>query len=258
MRDSRRMALFVATLVVLAVVALWWAAEERCARAPSFKETANQVLPGVAFIDVLGEGGDPELKGIGSGFIFKNLGEAYYIATNAHVVGFGEEWIVRFHSSNERFKASLVGVQEDRDLAVLMITSETDLPVLSWGDSDEVDFGDEVFAIGQPHGLAGTLSKGVTSGCRSLSYIYGSEYSGMSIIASDVDLGGGSSGGPLFNLRGEVIGVNTLVLGIGMESVGATISGSIPSNTALLYLETLAVRGVSPGGGSGVGLLGQP
>jgi serine protease Do len=157
---------------------------------------------------------------LGSGFVISADG---YVVTNNHVIEGADEIEVNF-SNGRVLKAELVGRDQDTDLAVLKVKSDTPLPFVSFADSDAAEVGDWVIAIGNPFGFGGSVSAGIISARnRDLN-------SGRSddFIQTDAAINRGNSGGPLFNLGGEVVGVNTAIISPTGGSVG--IGFSVPSN----------------------------
>jgi serine protease Do len=143
------------------------------------------------------------MTSLGSGFVIDPSG---YIVTNNHVISGAEEITVRFHDDTE-LKAKLVGTDEKTDLALLKVESPKPIAALNWGDSDALRIGDWVLAIGNPFGLGGTVTAGTVSARnRVLDQGAYDDY-----IQTDASINRGNSGGPLFNMNGEVIGVNTLI-----------------------------------------------
>jgi serine protease Do len=192
---------------------------------------------------------EPQLSprgGVGSGFI---LSEDGYIITNNHVVDGAEEITVHLTDRRE-FRAEVIGLDEPSDLALLKIDAEG-LPFVKMGDSDLLRVGDWVLAIGSPFGLEFSAAAGIVSAKgRSVPGNNRSNYNYMSFIQTDVAINQGNSGGPLFNLDGEVIGINSQILSSTGGSNG--ISFSIPSNVALNVIEQLKESGVVQRGLLGV------
>jgi serine protease Do len=159
---------------------------------------------------------------LGSGFIIDPAG---YIVTNNHVISDADEITVRLHDDTE-LKATIVGRDEKTDLALLKVEPKEPLPAVSWGDSDELRIGDWVVAIGNPFGLGGTVTAGIVS-ARSRN-INSGPYDDF--IQTDASINKGNSGGPLFNLDGQVVGINTAIYSQSGGSVG--IGFAIPSALA--------------------------
>ena len=162
---------------------------------------------------------------VGSGFIISADG---YVITNNHVVEGADEIQVNLNDRRV-FDAVVIGLDEPSDLALLKIDMQ-DLPFTSFGDSDALRVGEWVLAIGSPFGLEFSAAAGIVS-AKGRSVPGRSTYNYMSFIQTDVAINQGNSGGPLFNLDGEVIGINSQILSSTGGSNG--ISFSIPSNVAI-------------------------
>lgn len=177
------------------------------------------------------------IHGTGSGFLVSPNG---YLVTNFHVVK-GAKKLTVYLNEEKRYNASIVGVDEKTDLALLKLKSDENFSYLSFGDSDKLQVGDIVVAIGNPFNLAHTFTTGVVSakGRNNLdSYIN----SVQDFIQTDVAINPGNSGGPLINLRGEVVGINSMILSPNNSgSIG--IGFSIPSNIAKNIIEQLKKNG---------------
>ena len=177
----------------------------------------------------------------GSGFIISSNGD---ILTNYHVVADAEEILVRL-SDRRQFEAKLVGHDKQSDLALLHIEAEK-LPVVRLGDSDELAVGEWVLAIGSPFGFDHSVTAGIVSAKqRSLS---SEQY--VPFIQTDVAINPGNSGGPLFNLRGEVVGVNSQIFSRSGGYMG--LSFAIPINVALHTVAQLKEHGFVSRGWLGV------
>lgn len=160
---------------------------------------------------------------VGSGVIVKAEGDKAYIVTNAHVVRDAKLVTVTL-SDGRRFKARVIGIDAMSDLAVLQVAA-TGLTIVQFGDSDKLQVGDFVAAIGNPFGLHQTVTSGVVSALhRSDLGIEGYE----NFIQTDASINPGNSGGALINLKGELVGINTALIGPIGGNVG--IGLSIPSN----------------------------
>jgi S1-C subfamily serine protease len=173
-------------------------------------------------------------EGQGSGFIIDKAG---HVLTNYHVVAEARQVEVVLHN-RKSYKATIVGTDRSHDLAVLLIKAP-DLQPMTLGDSTHLQVGQKVYAIGNPFGLAGTLTRGIVSSIRSVQ-----EPDGTAIdeaIQTDAAINPGNSGGPLLNLRGEVIGINTLIASNSGQSAG--IGFAIPINTAKAVLNDLVTLG---------------
>lgn len=181
---------------------------------------------------------------VGSGFLISEDG---YVITNNHVVEGADEIQVNLNDRRV-FDAKVVGLDEPSDLALLKIAAN-DLPYTAFGDSDALRVGDWVLAIGSPFGLEFSAAAGIVS-AKGRSMPGRSTYNYMSFIQTDVAINQGNSGGPLFNLEGEVIGINSQILSSTGGSNG--ISFSIPSNVALNVVAQLRESGAVERGLLGV------
>ena len=169
-----------------------------------------------------GNGRPRQVQSLGSGFIISADG---LIVTNNHVIADADEITINF-SDGSQLKAQVVGRDTKTDLAVLQVEPETPLPFVSFGDSDTLRVGDWVMAIGNPFGLGGTVTVGIVS-ARNRN-INSGPYDDF--IQTDAAINRGNSGGPLFNWRGEVVGINTAIFSPTGGSVG--IGFSVPSKIA--------------------------
>ncbi len=176
--------------------------------------------------------GDRQANSLGSGFIISPDG---YILTNAHVAQDADKIIVRLSDQRER-PAKVVGVDELTDVALLKIEGEN-LPTVKIGDSDALEVGEWVLAIGSPFGLERTATQGIVSAVgRNLpSGTY------VPFIQSDVAVNPGSSGGPLFNLRGEVVGINSQIYSSTGGYMG--LSFAIPIKLAIQVVDQIKATG---------------
>jgi S1-C subfamily serine protease len=173
-------------------------------------------------------------EGQGSGFIIDHDG---HVLTNYHVVADARQVEVTLHN-RKKYRATIVGTDRSHDLAIVQIKAP-DLNPMVLGDSKNLQVGQKVYAIGNPFGLAGTLTSGIVSSIRSVQ-----EPNGINIdeaIQTDAAINPGNSGGPLLNSHGEVIGINTMIA----SSVGqnAGIGFAIPINTAKAVLNDLLTLG---------------
>jgi serine protease Do len=159
---------------------------------------------------------------LGSGFIIDASG---YIVTNHHVIAEADEITVRLHDDT-MLEAKVVGSDEKTDLALLKVETDRPLPATAWGESEKTRIGDWVVAIGNPFGLGGTVTAGIISARQR--DINSGPYDDF--IQTDAAINRGNSGGPMFNLDGRVIGVNTAIFSPSGGSVG--IGFAIPSKLA--------------------------
>ncbi|MDU0343741.1 DegQ family serine endoprotease [Bosea rubneri] len=178
----------------------------------------------------------------GSGFVIDPSG---IVVTNNHVIGDANEITVVF-SDGLRLKAEVVGKDAKVDLAVLRVKHDKPLPFVKFGDSDKIRIGDPVMAIGNPFGLGGSVSSGIVS-ARNRDINQG-PYD--TYIQTDAAINKGNSGGPLFNMAGEVIGINTAILSPTGGSVG--IGFAVPSSLAVNVVDQLREFGETRRGWLGV------
>ncbi|MGH6973343.1 MAG: DegQ family serine endoprotease [Stellaceae bacterium] len=179
---------------------------------------------------------------LGSGFIIDPTG---YVVTNNHVVQDASKVAVILQD-NSRHPAKVIGRDPKTDLALLKIESKEPLPYVTWGDSDAAQVGDWVLAVGNPFGLGGTVSPGVLS-ARGRD-IHAGPYDDF--LQIDASINRGNSGGPDFNLQGQVIGINTAIYSPNGGSVG--IGFAIPSSLAKPIIEQLRTHGKVERGWLGV------
>lgn len=191
-----------------------------------------------------GNGPEPrEANSLGSGFIISADGQ---ILTNAHVVDGADQIVVKLADNSEK-TATVIGLDKASDVAVLKIEAEG-LPVVQMGDSSLLEVGDWVLAIGSPFGLEHTATQGIVSAVgRSLP-----DGNYVPFIQTDVAVNPGNSGGPLFNTRGEVIGINSQIYSRSGGYMG--LSFAIPINTATGVARQLAANGRVERGWLGVGI----
>jgi serine protease Do len=161
-------------------------------------------------------------QSLGSGFIIDSAG---YVVTNNHVIEGADEVSVTLQD-NTTLKADIIGRDESGDIALLKVKSDKPLPTVDFGDSTQSRVGDWVLAIGNPFGLGGTVTAGIVS-ARGRD-IHQGQYDDF--IQTDAAINRGNSGGPLFNMDGQVIGINTAIFSPSGGSIG--IGFSIPSNMA--------------------------
>lgn len=184
--------------------------------------------------------GDENVTSLGSGFVFDKEGR---IITNHHVVQDSKSVDVTFIDGN-RYVASVIGSDPFNDVAVIKITQNISekLRPLILGNSSVVEVGDQVIAIGNPYGLAGSMSLGIVSQKGRLISTEGSAFSIPSVIQTDALINPGNSGGPLLNIQEEVIGMNTA--GVLSDSGGFSGIGlAVPSNTISKIVPVLNTKG---------------
>jgi serine protease Do len=218
--------------------------------------SADESSPSTPFDDLLrrffenrgnpNPGSNPgrEVVALGSGFIIDPSG---YVVTNNHVVGNSEKITVMFQD-NSRHQAKIVGRDEKTDIALLKIDGNDKLPFVTWGDSNDSKVGDWVVAVGNPFSLGGTVTAGIISALgRNIN-----EGPYDDFIQLDAPINRGNSGGPTFNLSGEVIGINTAIYSPTGGSVG--IGFAVPSNTAKSVVAQLKESGHVTRGWLGVAI----
>lgn len=194
--------------------------------------------------DVLGDEMMQEARSLGSGFI---IGKDGIIVTNNHVIE-GAEQIDVFLTDGTRLPAKIVGADDKMDLAVLKVEAGRDLPYVEFGDSDSAVVGDWVMAIGNPFGLGGSVTLGIVS-ARNRD-IEAGPYD--QFIQTDAAINQGNSGGPLFDMDGKVVGINTAIIAQGGASLG--IGFAVPGNLARPVVEQLSMFGETRRGWLGVGI----
>jgi len=173
-------------------------------------------------------------EGQGSGFVIDKEG---HILTNYHVIAEARQVEVTLHN-RKKYKATIVGTDKSHDLAIVQIKAP-DLQPMTLGDSSNLQVGQRVYAIGNPFGLAGTLTLGIVSSIRQVQ-----EPDGLVIdeaIQTDAAINPGNSGGPLLNWHGQVIGINTMIASSVGQSAG--IGFAIPINTAKAVVNDLVTLG---------------
>ena len=203
-----------------------------------------QFPPGSPFEDMFKEFGAPQERkssALGSGFIIDQKG---IVVTNNHVIQDAEDIIVRVNGDKE-YNATVIGADPLSDIAVLQLDTNEKFSTVEFGDSDKARIGDWVIAIGNPFGLGGTVTSGIISARnRSIGLSRYEDY-----IQTDASINSGNSGGPLFDMNGNVIGINTAILGRN-GSIG--IGFSIPSNSAKIVIDQLIEFGETKRGWLGV------
>jgi len=203
-----------------------------------------QFPPGSPFEDMFKEFGTPQERksaALGSGFIIDENG---IVVTNNHVIQDADDIIVRVNGDQE-YKAKVLGADPLMDIAVLQLETDEKFKPVGFGNSDKARIGDWVLAIGNPFGLGGTVTAGIISARnRSIGL---SRYEDF--IQTDASINSGNSGGPLFDMEGNVIGINTAILGRN-GSIG--IGFSIPSNSAQQVIKQLIEFGETKRGWLGV------
>ena len=203
-----------------------------------------QFPPGSPFEDMFKEFGTPQERkssALGSGFIIDEKG---IVVTNNHVIQDAEDIIIRVNGDKE-YKAKVIGSDPLSDIAILQLDTKEKFKPVKFGDSDKARIGDWVIAIGNPFGLGGTVTSGIISARnRSIGLTRYEDY-----IQTDASINSGNSGGPLFDMNGDVIGINTAILG---RSGSIGIGFSIPANSAKIVIDQLIEFGETKRGWLGV------
>ena len=201
-----------------------------------------QFPPGSPFKDMFeGEPQERQTSALGSGFIIDENGT---VITNNHVIKGADDIFVKVNGKKD-YKAKIIGADPLSDIAVLKIETGDKFKPVKFGNSDDSRIGDWVIAIGNPFGLGGTVTSGIISARnRSIGLSRYEDY-----IQTDASINQGNSGGPLFNLSGDVIGINTAILG---QSGSIGIGFAIPSNSAQKVIDQLIKFGETKRGWLGV------
>ena len=216
----------------------------------TIKTTSNpfpfEFPEGSPFEDMFKEFNRPSERkatGLGSGFIIDKKG---IVVTNNHVIQGAEDIVISVNGSKE-YKAKVIGKDPYMDLAVLQIESDEKFIPVSFGDSNKARIGDWVIAIGNPYGFGGTVTTGIISSRnRDIGLTRYDDF-----IQTDASINVGNSGGPLFDLNGKVVGINTAIIAPGRSgSIG--IGFAIPSNSASKVIEQLLEFGETKRGWLGV------
>jgi S1-C subfamily serine protease len=188
-------------------------------------------------------------QGAGSGFVYDSVG---HIITNFHVVQGGSSFVVTFHNDPKQYKAKIVGVAPEKDIAVLKLENRpTKLSPIAFGTSKELMVGQYSFAIGSPFGLDYTLTTGVISALgRKIDGIGGVKINDM--IQTDAAINMGNSGGPLLDSTGQLIGMNTVIFSTTGSSAG--LGFAVPADTIRTIVPQLIQHGkvIRPGLGIGI------
>lgn len=211
----------------------------------SFRAIAQKVIPTVVEVDVVDVVKAPvqqEFKqyGLGSGVMVRRDGNKVYVLTNNHVVGAAAEISVKF-SDGRQFAAKLVGTDERKDLALVVFETKEQVPIAQLGDSDNLQVGDWVLAIGNPLGFSSTITSGIVSalGRNSVPGMGTADFADY--IQTDAAINQGNSGGALVNLRGEVVGINTWIASNSGGNIG--LGFAIPVNSAKKDIDSLISKG---------------
>jgi serine protease Do len=243
-RNIMRLVHLIVSAVLLTASAAHASAPPRVDGTVSLPDVVAPLLPAVVSISVLHEpvGNSPETgqstkpsTDLGSGFI---IGPDGMIVTNRHVVAGGSRVTVTLEDGTT-YPAHLIGTNALPDLALLKINANRSLPTVSFGDSNALRIGDTVIVIGNPEGLSNSISVGVVSALnRNLDSTAIDDF-----IQSDAAINHGNSGGPMFNLKGEVVGVNWALISPGQRSGSIGIGLAIPSRDAAFVVEQLRRAG---------------
>ena len=247
----------------------------------SFSGITKKVLPSVVELDVVevvrqetfnffnpfefffggGRGGDNnngkngktykeyERPGLGSGIMIKQDGDTVYVLTNSHVAGKADQITVKL-ADGQKFDATKVGADDRMDLALVSFKCSDKVPVATFGDSDSLEVGDIVLAIGSPYGYESSVTMGIVSGLKRKSTGQISNYTDY--IQTDASINPGNSGGALVNMKGEVVGINTWIATQSGGSIG--LGFAIPSNNAKRVANDFITKGKVEYGWLGVSI----
>ena len=202
------------------------------------------------FFDGRRDGPPQAERSLGSGVIVDKRG---YILTNNHVVDQATKIQVQLNGDTTRYTAKVVGVDQETDLAVIKIDANKELPIAKLGNSDGVQVGDWVLAIGSPFGLQATVTAGIIS-AKDRGNISNHQF--QKFLQTDAAINPGNSGGPLVDLAGQVIGINTAIItgGRGYEGVGF----ALPSTAAINVYDQIIKQGRVTRGSIGVSFEEEP
>jgi serine protease Do len=185
-----------------------------------------------------------KVSSLGSGFVID--GKEGYIVTNNHVIDGADEIVINFHDGSKLKVDKVIGKDTKTDLALLKVTPKKPLAAAAFGGSNKLRVGDWVMAIGNPFGLGGSVTVGIISAkARDINSGPYDDY-----LQTDAAINKGNSGGPLFNMDGEVIGVNTAIISPTGGSIG--IGFAVPSDTAVVVVDQLRQFGETRRGWLGV------
>ncbi len=207
----------------------------------AIKEAIRKVNPAVVHVtqrreiyDLLWGRAVPLETGAGTGFVID--AEKGYVLTNQHVIAGADEVYVRLKrrpDEEQELRARVIAQDVVHDLAVLKIPAE-DLPQVEWGDSDKLQMGDWVIALGSPYGYEHSASIGIVSALHRYIEEQGRRYEDM--IQTDAAINMGNSGGPLINISGQVVGINSIISTSSPGGASAGVGFAIPSNLARKYV----------------------
>lgn len=196
-----------------------------------------------------------EQRGIGSGIIVRRNGNSVYVLTNAHVAGAAERIDVRLFDGRQ-FRATIVGSDSQKDLALVVFETTEVVPIATLGNSENAQVGDIVFAVGNPLGFESTMTSGMISAVGRRAPRAGELPILTDYIQTDAPINRGNSGGPLVNIRGEVIGINTWIASQTGGNIG--LGFSIPVNNALRAIDQFIQIGRVEYGWLGVSIANPP
>jgi serine protease Do len=243
----------------------------------AFREVAQAVLPSVVEIDVVnivkahlpstsspfdfffGPGSPSDQpkqqefrqEGLGSGVLVKRAGQSIYVLTNNHVVGEAREITVKL-ADGRSFTAELVGKDPKKDLALVMFTTEESVPLAELGDSDTLQVGDWVLAVGSPLGFHSTVTEGIVSAIGRESMPGSQVASFTDYIQTDAAVNQGNSGGALVDIHGRVVGINSWIASPSGGNVG--LGFAIPINNAKSTIQDLITKGRASYGWLGINM----
>jgi Do/DeqQ family serine protease len=243
----------------------------------AFREVARQVLPSVVEIDVVNvvkaqlpgidspfdfffapgsPNGQPKQQefrqeGLGSGVLVKRAGRSVYVLTNNHVVGEAQEITVKL-SDGRSYTAKLVGKDPKKDLALVAFTTEESVPLAVLGDSDALQVGDWVLAVGSPLGFHSSVTEGIVSAIGRESLPGSSIASFTDYIQTDAAINQGNSGGALVDIQGRVVGINSWIASPSGGNVG--LGFAIPINNAKSTIQDLITKGRASYGWLGINM----
>lgn len=192
-----------------------------------------------------------ERPGLGSGIIISQDGNKVYVLTNSHVAGKAEKITVKLHDGRE-FEAKKIGDDSRMDLALISFECNEKVPVAVFGNSDSLEVGDIVLAVGTPYGFESSVTAGIVSGLGRKSSTVGHVSNYTDYIQTDASINPGNSGGALVNMKGEVVGINTWIATQSGGSVG--LGFAIPSNSAKRIATDFMTKGKVEYGWLGVSI----
>lgn len=199
------------------------------------KEAIKNVYDSTIYIEVSNDRG---LVASGSGFVYKKDDNFGYILTNYHVIEDGNKYVITFTDGKE-VEAQYVNSDSYYDIAILKVSASAVNSVAEIGDSSELELGDTLFTVGAPLGkdYMGTITKGIVSGTNRMVTISIEQQSYMmDVIQTDASINSGNSGGPICNIKGQVVGItSSKLVGTGVEGMGF----AIPINSVMAIIDSL-------------------